>query len=389
MPDHVPKTAKIPPGALPTGEAGALAWLRLSRSRRVGPATFIRLIREHGSAEAALAALPAIAAAAGVRDYAAADRAGVEAEWRAGHAAGARPLLLGAAEYPPLLAAIADPPPLLWARGDPALGQRPAVAVVGARNASALGCRMAARLARELGARGLVVASGLARGVDAAAHEAALATGTIAALAGGVDVIYPPENAALAARIAEAGLLVSEAPPGYAPRAQDFPRRNRIVSGLALGVVVVEGAERSGSLITARDALDQGREVMAVPGSPLDPRAGGSNALIRDGATLVRSAEDVAEALAAALAAAPAPAPLPPAPRAAPERGTAPAADPRPAPVDLAGRLLELIGPAPSPEDLLIRSAGAAPAAVAAALVELELDGRIARHAGGLVSRPA
>ena len=379
---QAPTSAKIPADALPAAEADARAWLRLARSRRVGPATFIRLIREHGAAEAALAALPGLAAAAGVRDYAAASRSEIEAEWRAGLAAGARPLLLGAADYPALLATIADPPPFLWALGDPGLGTRPAVALVGARNASALGCRMAGRLARELGAQGLVVASGLARGIDAAAHEAALATGTIAAVAGGVDVIYPPENAGLAARVASEGLLLSEMPPGHPPRPQDFPRRNRIISGLALGVVVIEGAERSGSLITARNALDQGREVMAVPGNPLDPRAGGCNALIRDGATLIRSAADVSEALAASLAEAPLPRPVraatPPVRPAPPTAGLGPLAD----------RLLDLLGPAPGAEDMLIRATGAAPAEVAALLVELELDGRVLRHPGGLVSRP-
>jgi DNA processing protein len=276
-----------------------------------------------------------------------------------------------------MLATIADPPPLLWALGDPALAARPAVALVGARNASALGCRMASRLAAELGAAGFVVVSGLARGIDAAAHRAALGSGTIAAQAGGVDEIYPPENAPLAAEIAAQGLRLSEMPMGHAPRAQDFPRRNRIVSGLALGVVVVEGAERSGSLITARNALDQGREVMAVPGNPLDPRAAGCNRLIRDGATLVRSAEDVAAALAECLG--------------APPSRVSPAPThlgPRPAAVadGLAARLLELLGPAPVAEDALTRDLAQPAAAVAAALVDLELAGRVTRHPGGLVS---
>jgi len=365
-----------------------LDWLRLARSRRVGPATFIRLIREHRSAAAALAALPALAAGAGLRGYAPADRAAVEAEWQAAERAGARPLLLGAAQYPACLATIADPPPLLWALGDPTLAARPAVALVGARNASALGCRMAARLAAELGALGLVVVSGLARGIDASAHDAALATGTIAVQGGGVDDLYPPENAGLATRIAALGLRLSEMPMGHAPRAQDFPRRNRIVSGLALGVVVIEGAERSGSLITARNAADQGREVMAVPGNPLDARAAGCNALIREGATLVRSAEDVAEALAASLADMPRPEPRPRAqPQAAPPPPAPEPATPAP-PEALAGRLLALLGPAPSPEDLLIRSTGAPAARVAEALLDLELAGLIERHPGALVSRP-
>jgi DNA processing protein len=233
---------------------------------------------------------------------------------------------------------------------------------------------MASRLAAELGAAGLVVVSGLARGIDAAVHRAALASGTIAVQAGGIDVVYPEENAALAAGIAAEGLRVSEMPPGHAPRAQDFPRRNRIVSALALGVVVVEGALRSGSLITARNALDQGREVMAVPGSPMDARAGGCNALIRDGATLVRSAADVIEALAGLL----------------PPVVVAPALPPRheaAVPVDaLAARLLGLVGPAPVAEDVLIRDLAQPPAAVAAALLDLEMAGRILRHPGGLVS---
>jgi DNA processing protein len=370
-----PASSKIPPEALPRSDAARLDWLRLVRSARVGPVTFIRLIREHGSAAAALEALPAMAAAAGAAGYVPASRGSVEAEWRAAEAAGARPLLLGAADYPPLLATIGDPPPLLWAMGDPALAARPAVALVGARNASALGVRMASQLARELGAMGIVVASGLARGIDAAVHRAALATGTIAAQAGGIDEIYPMENAGLAAEIAAGGLRISEMPMGHAPRPQDFPRRNRIVSGLALGVVVIEGALRSGSLITARNALDQGREVMAVPGNPLDARAGGCNALIRDGAILVRSAADVAEALAASL----------PAPRAA-ARVPAPAPVPEAGGTGVAGRLVALLGPTPVAEDMLIRDLDAPAASVAAALLELEMGGRVLRHPGGLVS---
>lgn len=374
-----PASARIPPEALPRSEAARLDWLRLARSRRVGPATFVRLIREHGSAAAALAALPALAAEAGVSGYAPASRAATEAEWQAAAAAGARPLLLGAPDYPPLLATTADPPPFLWALGDPALAHRPAVALVGARNASALGARMASQLAGELGQMGFVVASGLARGIDAAAHRASLATGTIAVQAGGVDDVYPPENAALAAGIAAAGLRLSEMPIGHAPRAQDFPRRNRIVSGIALGIVVVEGALRSGSLITARNALDQGREVMAVPGNPMDARAGGCNQLIRDGATLVRSAADVAEALAASL-------PAPPPPPRPPEPPPAPRTDTHGLPGGLPARLIGLLGPTPVAEDVLTRDLGAPAATVAAALLDLEMDGRILRHPGGLVS---
>lgn len=369
-----PPTAKFPASALPAGDAGRIDWLRLARSRRVGPATFIRLVRETGSAAEALARLPALAAEAGVRDYRAASSAEAEAELAAGHAAGARLLLLGAPGYPPALALLADPPPVIWALGDPSLAARPTVALVGARNASALGRRMASTLARDLGVAGFVIASGLARGIDAAAHRAALDTGTIAAQAGGIDVVYPPENADLAAEMAARGLRLSEMPPGHAPRAQDFPRRNRIISGLALGVVVIEGALRSGSLITARNAADQGREVMAVPGNPLDARAGGCNALIRDGATLVRHAEDVAEALAAHLSVplrAPVPEPVPETPAAGP---------------DLPARLLELLGPAPVEEDTLTRDLSLPAAIVAAALLDLELDGQVRRHPGGKVS---
>lgn len=376
MPDsNLPRSSKIPASALPRSEEGCLDWLRLIRSRRVGPATFIRLIRQFGSARGALDALPAIAAESGVRDYAPASRSEVEAEWRAAEAAGAAPLLLGGPGYPALLATIADPPPFLWAMGSEALCGQRSVALVGARNASALGCRMAARLATDLGGMGFAVVSGLARGIDAAAHRAALPTGTIAVQAGGVDVVYPAENGGLAASIAESGLRLSEMPIGHAPRPQDFPRRNRIVSGLAEGIVVVEGALRSGSLITARNALDQGREVMAVPGSPMDPRAGGCNALIRDGATLVRDAADVAEALAAAGGTA-----LPDLP---PTREEAPVA----APEGSGNRLLDLLGAAPVAEDLLIRELGCPAAALAAALIDLELAGLVQRHPGGLVSR--
>jgi DNA processing protein len=383
-------TDKIPPDALPLSQIGALAWLRLFRSPRVGPATFIRLIRAHGTAEAALEALPEIAAHSGTRGYKPARREDIVAEWEAACAAGAQPLLLGSPGYPARLATIPDAPPFLWALGDLARLDQTLVALVGARNASALGCRMAARLARDLGALGYGIVSGLARGIDASAHRAAIETGTIAVQAGGIDTIYPAENAGIAADIAARGLRLSEMPIGHAPRAQDFPRRNRIISGLSLGVVVIEGALRSGSLITARNALDQGREVMAVPGSPLDPRAGGCNQLIRDGATLVRSAEDVAELLAetARLPAAPqrkaspvveAPQSPPTTPSIRPSRrqdGTAPD---RP-------RILALLGPVPVPEHVLARELGQSAARLAVELTDLELSGQIRRHPGGLVS---
>ncbi|EPX87379.1 DNA protecting protein DprA [Rubellimicrobium thermophilum DSM 16684] len=391
----------------PTGNAGRpaviqqeeerLAWLRLLRSRRVGVTTFFRLLAEHGSARAALRALPSVARAAGIEDYAPCPEGVALAEYRRGLAQGARLLLRGDADYPPALALLPDAPPLLWALGDVALLSRPMVALVGSRNASSLGLRMARSLAAGLGEKGFVIVSGLARGIDTATHEAALPTGTVAVMAGGVDHIYPPENAGLAARIAEQGLRLSEHPVGMEPQARHFPARNRIIAGLSLGVVVVEAAERSGSLITARQASDQGREVMAVPGHPLDPRASGCNTLIRDGATLVRSAADVEEALAPALAgmrwgaSLPAPAPAsgnapcslslspPPAvaaPSSAPTRAT-----------DLRSRILERLGPSPLAEDQLIRDLAIPFATVAPVLLDLEIEGLIRRQPGGLLAR--
>ncbi len=387
----------------PTQEDERLDWLRLLRSRRVGIATFARLLREHGSARAALQALPSIARAAGVEDYAPCPEGVALAEYRAGLTQGAKLVLKGDPAYPPLLAMISDAPPLLWALGDLALLARPTVGLVGARNASSLGLRMARTLAEGLGKEGFVLASGLARGIDAAAHAAALPTGTVAVMAGGVDHVYPPENAQLAADIARQGLRLSEHPIGLEPLARHFPARNRIVAGLSLGVVVVEAAERSGSLITARTAADQGREVLAVPGHPLDPRAAGCNLLLRDGATLVRSAEDVEEALAAALGrwremasrsatptsgtATPArpPATRRPSPSSIAERPPGTAA----APGELRDRILGSLGPSPLAEDQLIRDLGLAAAAVVPALTDLELEGRILRQPGGLLSLAA
>ncbi|RBI86579.1 DNA-protecting protein DprA [Rhodosalinus halophilus] len=404
----------------PTTEDDSVAWLRLLRSRRVGPATFHRLMGEHGSAAAALEALPEVARAAGVDDYTACPEGVALAELAAGRRAGARLLLHGHPDYPAALMHMPDAPPALWALGDAALLARPMVALVGARNASSLGARMAKALARGLGEAGFAVVSGLARGVDAAAHDAALAHGTIAVMAGGCDVIYPTENAELARRIEAAGLLLSEQPMGMAPQARHFPARNRIISGLAGAVVVVEAAARSGSLITARTALDQGREVLAVPGHPFDARAAGCNALIRDGARLVRNAEDVIEALGAVRreAAAPArdaPAAGPPpdsaagpdAPRldarqaGAQGDATAPRKDADTPPESrsggprrrslretaaLHGEILARLGPSPLAEDQLIRDLGTNAETVAPALLDLELDGRIRRQAGGLLS---
>ncbi len=367
----------------PTTEDDRFHWLRLLRSYRVGISTFYRLMAEHGTAQAALEALPEVARAAGLDRYTPCPEARVAEELNAARAAGAQLICIGEARYPATLAQISDAPPMLWALGDLSLLARPAVALVGARNASSLGTRMARALARELGAEGYAVVSGLARGVDAAAHLAALETGTIAVLAGGVDVTYPPENAGLTADIARRGLCLSEQPMGMAPQARHFPRRNRIISGLAQAVVVVEAAARSGSLITARDALDQGREVLAVPGHPFDARAAGCNMLIRDGATLVRGGKDVIAAL-----------PLDDdaeAQQADPKR-----ADPPPAPppdrrslretAKLHQQILSRLGPSPLAEDQLIRDLAAPAGRVGPALVDLELEGKITRQAGGLLS---
>jgi DNA processing protein len=370
----------------PTTEEDRLSWLRLIRSRRVGPATFHRLIAEHGTADAALTALPDLARGAGLVDYAPCPEGVALAELRAGMKLGARLLCHGSPGYPAALTGIADAPPVLWGMGDAALADRPAVALIGARGASSLGLRMARRLAGDLGAAGQVIVSGLARGIDAAAHDAALESGTIAVLAGGIDVVYPRENADLMRRIAERGLLVSEQPPGLDPQARHFPQRNRIVAGMTQAVVVVEAAAQSGSLITARMALDLGREVFAVPGHPFDGRAAGCNMLIRDGALLVRGAEDVLAALSPATAVPPrrpahdrsAPGPVLP----------KPVAGPAPAPRlgTLALRILDRLGPSPLAEDQLIRDLALPAEAVAAALLPLELDGRVLRQPGGLLS---
>ncbi|NOC46497.1 DNA-processing protein DprA [Ruegeria sp. HKCCD7559] len=357
----------------PTTEEDRFSWLRLLRSRKVGPATFRRLLREHGSAQNALAALPEMARAAGIKGYETCPPGVIEAELRAAKAAKARLLCLGSADFPAALAGLSEAPPLLWAIGDVSLLQKPTIAMVGARNCSSLGARMARGLATELGSKGHVIVSGLARGIDTAAHMAALETGTVAVMAGGVDVIYPAENTELAHDIASRGLRISEQPMGVTPQARHFPRRNRIISGLAQAVVVVEAAAKSGSLITARDALDQGREVLAVPGHPFDARAAGCNLLIRDGATLVRSAEDVIEAL----------------PRQDDliSRPIEPPSEPimRPA-RDLHEQIIARLGPSPIAEDQLLRDIAASAGELGPALIDLELDGRIQRQPGGLLS---
>lgn len=392
----------------PTSEEDRVAWLRLIRSYRVGPSTFHRLMGEHGSAQAALVALPDVAAKAGVKDYTPYDPALARREIDLARAIGAEMLCLGAPGYPADLAEISDAPPVLWALGRMNLLTQPKVGLVGARNASSLGTRMARHLATDLGQAGLVVVSGLARGIDAAAHSAALNSGTIAVLAGGADTIYPSENTTLYNMIREKGLILSERPFGLHPKARDFPRRNRIISGLAQALVVVEAAYRSGSLITARTALDQGREVLSVPGHPLDARAGGCNALIRDGARLVRNGADILEALPPAISAPDhtatanrdrraqpkldlqdaAPdqtkpnAPPPSAPPASPaQRGLRETAR-------LHQQILSRLSPTPVAEDQLIRDIGAPARQIAPALTDLEMTGDIKRQPGGLLSRP-
>jgi DNA processing protein len=288
-------------------------------------------------------------------------------------------LCLGDAEYPAALAEIADAPPVLWTKGRAELMGQPMLALVGTRNASALGTRMARSLAADLGAAGHVVVSGLARGIDALAHRAALDTGTIAVMAGGLDVVYPPENTDLARDIGEKGLVLSEMPFGLEPQARHFPRRNRIVAGLARAVIVVEAAVRSGSLITARMAGEQGREVFAVPGSPLDPRAEGTNGLLKQGAIMVTEAADVIEALAPILGRGL------DAPAREPELEPADPPDVEPA-EDERARIVSLLGPSPASLDDLVRLSGAKPAIVRTVLLELEIAGRLERHGGGLVS---
>ncbi|MEZ5779067.1 MAG: DNA-processing protein DprA [Paracoccaceae bacterium] len=339
---------------------------------------------EHRTAQDALLALPEIAKAAGVAGYEPCPEAVALKELKAGKAAGAQLVCRGEPAYPQTLADLADAPPLLWTIGDLSLLERPMIALVGARNASSLGTRMARKLAEGLGAAGIAVVSGLARGIDTAAHLAALPTGTVAVMAGGVDVIYPAENTALAAEIAARGLRISEQPMGTEPLARHFPLRNRIISGLARAVVVVEAAARSGSLITARTALDQGREVLAVPGHPFDGRASGCNMLIRDGATLVRGVEDVLGALTLTQ-----PAESPRADKGRDDPVTLPAQS-RTSLREIAGlhqRILDRLGPSPLAEDQLIRDLALPPAAVAPELVALELEGRIQRQAGGLLAR--
>jgi DNA processing protein len=349
--------------------------LRLVRSAGIGPVTYRQLIARFGTPAAALAAVPDLARRGGgsaprlfTRDEAEREIANVEK-------LGARYLTLGQGLYPRFLAEQEDAPPLLIAKGDLKLLDRQAASIVGARNASAAACRFARGLARELGEQGLVVVSGLARGIDSAAHDGALETGTIGVVAGGIDVFYPPENEERQTQMFERGLVLAEMPPGTEPRARHFPYRNRIIAAISCGTVVVEAAPRSGSLITARLAAEAGREVMAVPGSPLDPRAQGCNQLIRDGATLVQTAADVIEAVR-----------VPPSRVQAVSRPFEHRPEPPADGEAVPGVVEQLLGPSPAPVDEIIRLSGASPGAVQMALLELDLAGRLDRHAGGKVS---
>jgi len=386
-------------------DAQRLDWLRLIRTEGIGPRNFRQLINRFGGAAAALEALPDLTQRRG-RPVTPPSRMQAEDEVAALARLGGVFLASGDAAYPALLRTTDAAPPLIALRGDPAILARPAVAIVGSRNASAAGGAFTDRLARALGEAGLVIASGLARGIDARAHRASLATGTIAVMAGGHDRIYPANHAALAEAILEAGgAVLAEMPMGWQPRAQDFPRLNRIVSGLGYGSVVVEAARRSGSLITARFALEQNREIFAVPGSPLDPRAEGTNDLIRQGATLVTEAEHILEVIGPIIARGPVPeaAPARKCPAfadqpdfweeldleggpAAPPVEWIPEPEPEPEHGDERTRILALLGPSPVATDELARAAACEVRMVQTILLELELDGRIERQGSGMVA---
>jgi len=348
------------------------------RTPGIGPVTYRQLIMRFGTPAAALAAVPDLARRGGGKTPALRTVADAEREISRVDQLGAKWLVLGQGLYPRLLAELEDAPPLLIAKGNLNLLDRQAIAIVGARNASAAACRFARGLAHDLGRQELVVVSGLARGIDSAAHDGALSSGTIGVIAGGIDIFYPPENQERQKALCECGLVLAEMPPGTEPRARHFPYRNRIIAGMSSGTIVVEAAPRSGSLITARLAAEAGREVMAVPGSPLDPRAQGCNQLIRDGATLVQNAADVVEAIRPFASQVRSP---PSSFEAAPEHLNGD---------DAIGLVEELLGPSPVPIDEIIRLSGAPSGAVQLALLELDLAGRLERHAGGKVSlRPA
>jgi len=369
------RTAELPP----PDPKERFARLQLIRSPRVGLTTFYRLLDQHGSARAAIDAMIQERP-----DWSPCPREKIHHELKAGKAAGAELILWGDPFYPAPLIEIPDPPVAFWAKGDAAILQRPAIAMVGARNASSIGLRMARRLGAELGSEGIVVVSGLACGTDAAAHDGALKTGTIGVVAGGVDVIYPAENHALQASIAKNGLIISEHPPSTKPTARHFPMRNRIISGLSQGVIVVEAALKSGSMITAKNALDQGRDVLAVPGHPIDTRAAGCNALIRDGATLIRGADDILTALPQLLGqprstGGPPPEPIEERPRHRPPRR------PLGETAALHSEVLNTLTSAPLLETQLMEDLNVTLPDLDLLLTRLEIDGRIERKTGGVL----
>ncbi|GAA3852063.1 DNA-processing protein DprA [[Pseudomonas] carboxydohydrogena] len=359
-------------------DAQRIDWLRLIRSEHVGPRTFRSLVNHCGSARAALERLPDLArrgGASGAGRICSIENA--EREIEASHRLGVALLAPGEHGYPPRLALIDDPPPLLGVRGAHETEMRPMIGIVGSRNASGVGLKFTQGIARDLADAGFVIASGLARGIDQAAHRASLDGGTVAVLAGGHDRIYPPEHEGLLASVIDTGGgAISEMPLGHSPRARDFPRRNRLISGVALGILIVEAAHRSGSLITGRFANEQGREVFAVPGSPLDPRAAGTNDLIRQGATLTTCAADIINAVAPIMGR---PIELPMEEDEPPHEGREPQETDR-------ARIVGLLGPSPLGIDDLVRMAGTSPAIVRTVLLELEMAGRLERHGGGMVS---
>jgi DNA processing protein len=410
-------------------ESERFDWLRLLRCENVGPRTFQRLLKRHGNARSALEALPAlIASGKPARPVRIPPTEEIEKEMAAAQAAGGRFIAICEPDYPALLRRTGSPPPLIAVRGNVASLKRSKVAIVGARNASAAGLAFAAQLARGIARAGHVIVSGLARGIDARAHQTAIETGTIAVLAGGLGNIYPPEHEALLEQIVEQGAAISEMPFGWAARGRDFPRRNRIVAGLCRAVVVVEAARRSGSLITAKFAAEEGREIFAVPGSPLDPRAEGTNDLLREGASICIKVEDIVEALAKQSLSSAQPhtgffefdfsagsyeplweeldleevpgAPSAPAPfetfrisRPAGGDHLGEARQFAAQPVerhltDVTARVADLLGPVPVSVDELARQAQAPVRQVRTALSELKLAGRVEWHSGDLVSSP-
>ncbi len=355
-----------------------ISWLQLSLSENVGPITFRELIQRYGTATQALEALPSLAMRGGrrnpIKPYA---RSKAEEHIAVAAARAASLVVAGEAGYPPYLRHIHGAPPVLWVQGQKELAARDAVAIVGARNSSALGLKFTRMIAVKLANQGLLVVSGLARGIDTAAHQASIDYGTLAVVAGGIDYFYPPENEKLQRDISERGLLISEMVPGMAPKAEHFPRRNRIISGISRAIVVIEAAMRSGSLITARFAAEQGRDVFAVPGSPLDPRSEGTNRLIKDGAAILTSADDVIEALQHVGQ-----------PRSQiflEPTGSAAIAEPEPSPSDRES-IISLLSPTDTNLDDLIRESGLAAETVLVVLLELELAGRVQRQAGGSVA---